>query len=110
MLIIDGASCYTNKKFVQVCYSKNILLFRLPPHTKHLFQLLDVVCFQLLKHDYFEVIDKAVCNGDCEFSKIEFLAQIISICLQAFKKNTIQESFKKTRLILFDLEIVMQKL
>ena len=66
--------------------------------------------FQPLKYYHFEAIDKAVQDGNCEFSKIEFLAQITSICLQAFKKNTIQESFKKTRLIPFNLEIIMQKL
>lgn len=27
VLIIDGASCYINEKFLKVCYSKNILLF-----------------------------------------------------------------------------------
>lgn len=45
MLIMDRASCYTNEKFVRVCYSKNILLFQLPSHSTYLLQALDVVCF-----------------------------------------------------------------
>ena len=63
-----------------------------------------------MKHYHPEAINNKVRDGDCEFSKIEFLAQITNICLQAFKKNTIQESFRKTGLILFDPEIALQKL
>ena len=110
MLMMDGTSCHTNEKFMQICYIKNILPFWLLPHTTHLLQLLDVVCFQPSKHYHPEAINKAVCNGNYKFSKIEFLAQITNICLQAFRKNTIQESFRKTELIPFDLKIVMQKL
>lgn len=36
MLIMDGASSHTNEEFVRVCYSKNILPFRLPSHITHL--------------------------------------------------------------------------
>ena len=89
MLIIDGASYYINEKFVRVCYSKNILPFQLPPYTTYLLQPLDVVYFQPLKHYYSKVINKTVQDGNCKFLKIEFLAQITSICSQAFKKNTI---------------------
>lgn len=104
---MDGASSHTNEEFVRVCYSKNILPFRLPPHTTHLLQPLDVLCFQPLKHYHSEAIDDAVRDGDYEFSKLEFLARITSIRSQAFKKNTIRESFGKTGLIPFNPEIVM---
>lgn len=89
MLIINRASYNTNEKFVKVYYSKNILLFQLLPLTTYLLQLLDVMCFQLLKHYHFGAIDEIIHNENCEFWKIEFLAQIINICLQAFKKNII---------------------
>ena len=110
MFIMDGASSHTNEEFVRVCYRKNILPFRLPLHTTHLLQPLDVVCFQPLKHYHSEAIDDAVRDGDYEFSKLEFLARITTIRSQAFKKNTIRESFRKTGLIPFNPEIVMQKL
>lgn len=45
MLIMDGASIHINEEFLRVCYSKNILPFRLPPHTTYLLQPLDVVYF-----------------------------------------------------------------
>lgn len=110
MLIMDGASIHTNEEFVRVCYSKNILPFRLPPHTTHLLQPLNVVCSQLPKHYHSEVTNDKVQNGDYEFSKVEFLARITSVRSQAFSKNTIYESFRQTGLIPFNPEIVMQKL
>lgn len=110
MLIMNRASSHTNEEFVRVCYSKNILPFRLPPHTTHLLQPLDVVCFQPLKYYHSEAIDDAVRDGDYECSKLEFLARITTLRSQAFKKKTIRESFRKTGLIPFNPEIVMQKL
>ena len=110
MPIMDGASYHTNEKFVRVCYSKNISTFRLPLHTTRLLQPLDVVCFQPLNHYHSETIDEAVRDGDCEYSKIRFLARITSIRSQTFKKKTVQESFRKTGLIPFNPKIVMQKL
>lgn len=47
---MDGASCHTNEEFVRFCYSKNILPFRLPSHTTHLLQPLNIVYFQPLTH------------------------------------------------------------
>ena len=93
ILIIDETKSHTNKEIVKVCYSKNILPFQIPPHTLHLLQPLNVVYFQTLKHYHFKVINDVVRDGDYEFSKLEFLAQITTIHLQAFKKNTIRESF-----------------
>lgn len=60
VLIMDGAKSHTHSEFVRVCYSKNILPFRLPPHITHLLQPLDVVCFQPLKHYHAEAIDVTV--------------------------------------------------
>lgn len=110
MLIINGVGCHTNEKFMRVCYSKNILPFQLPSHTTYLFQPLNVIYFQPLKHYHSETINKTIYNNNYKFSKIKFLAQITSICLQVFKKNNISEFFRKIRLILFNLKIVMQKL
>lgn len=110
MLIMDRAESHTHSEFVRVCYSKNILPFWLPPHTTRLLQPLDVVCFQPLKHYHAEAIDAAVRSGDAEFSKVEFLARITTIQKQAFKKNTILSSFRKTGLIPYDPSIVLNKL
>ncbi len=95
ILVMDGASSHVHEEFIRLYYSKNILPFRLPPHTTHLLQPLDVVCFQPLKHYYAEAVDNAVQTRDVEFTRVEFLAHIQSIRKQAFKKLTILSSFRK---------------
>lgn len=63
MFIIDGAENYTYLKFVQVCYSKNILFFCLLSHISHIsyfFQSLDVVYFQSFKYYHVEAIDATI--------------------------------------------------
>lgn len=65
------------------------------------------MCLQSLKYYYSKVIIDVVKDRDYEFSKLEFLARIITIYLQIFKKNIIRKSFKQTGLILFNLEIVI---
>lgn len=88
---------------MRVCYRKNILQFWLPPHISHLLQLLDVICLELFKYYHSKVIHEVIRDGNCEF-----LTRITCICLQTFKKNTIQESLRKTELIPFNPKIVMQ--
>lgn len=69
-----------------------------------------MVCFQPLKHYHVEAIDAAVRSGDAEFSKVEFLARITTIRKQAFKKNTILSSFRKTGLIPYNPSVGLNKL
>ena len=71
MIVMDGASSHIYKEFIWLCYSKNVLSFRLPPYTTHLLQPLDVVCFQPLKHYHAEAVDNVVQTGDVEFTRIE---------------------------------------
>jgi hypothetical protein len=74
LLILDGFKSHIEYDFVQFAQDNSIILFNFPPHTTHLLQPLDVVCFQPLKHYHSEAIDAAVRMGDTEFSKVEFLA------------------------------------
>lgn len=45
--------------------------------------------------------------GKGDFSKLVFLAKFQVIHTQIFKKSTIQLSFKKTRLIFYNLEAIL---
>ncbi len=110
MLVMNSASSYIHEEFIRLCYSKNILPFRLPPYTTHLLQPLDIVCFQPLKHYQAEAVDNAVQTGDVEFTRVQFLAHIQSIRKQAFKKLIVFSSFHKTGLIPFNPQVVLDKL
>ena len=110
ILVMDDASSHVHEEFIRLCYSKNILPFRLPPYITHLLKPLDVVCFQPLKHYHTEAVDNAVRTGDMEFTRVEFSAHIQSIRKQIFKKSTALSSFGKTGLIPFDPQFVLDRL
>ncbi len=109
ILVMDDASSHVHEEFIRLCYSKNILPFRMPPYTTHLLQPLDIVCFQPLKNYHAEAVDNAVRTGDMEFTLVEFLAHIQSIRKQTFKKSTVLSSFRKTGLIPFDPQVVLDR-
>lgn len=85
-------------------------MFALPFHFTHLMQPLDVGCFQLYKYYHSKTIDETMQIGILKFGKLDFLASLITICAKPFKKFTIVSGFKKTSLIPYDPEIVLQKI
>ena len=107
ILVSDGYGSHLGIDFIQQCWDKRIIPFCLPPHTTHLLQPLDVVCFQPLKHYHGEAIDRAVRTGDTEFTKVEFLAAFDKIRYQPFKESTAKSAFRKTGLIPYDPTIVI---
>ena len=88
----------------------NIIPFRLPSHTTHLLQPLDVVVFQPFKHYHAEAVEQATQSGCSDFNKVEFLHALHSIREQTFNKNIILSAFRETGLLPFDPEIVLERL
>ena len=52
LLILDGHGSHETLEFMWECYSNNIHLLFLPPHTSHVLQPLDLSVFSPLKHAY----------------------------------------------------------
>jgi 4-hydroxybenzoate polyprenyltransferase len=52
LLILDGHRSHETLEFIWECYSNNIYLLFLPPHTSHVLQPLDLSVFSPLKHTY----------------------------------------------------------
>ena len=110
MLISDGFNSHIEFEFIQYCWDNFIIPFCLPPHSTHLLQPLDVVCFQPLKHYHAEAIDRAIRLGDYSFSRATFLATIHDIRTQAFKNSTIISAFRQTGLVPYNSDVVLAKL
>jgi hypothetical protein len=49
LLILDGHESHLNQDFKDYCFERKILTLCMPPHSSHIFQPLDVVCFSPLK-------------------------------------------------------------
>ena len=111
MLIMDGHGSYIYSEFADRCEQLKIIPFLLIPHTTHICQPLDVVCFQPLKHYHGQAIDRAVRDyGDMTFNKVEFLATFQDVRKQAFTSSTIISSFRATGLIPYDPDRVLDKI
>ena len=110
MLISDGFNTHFEFESIQYCWNNKIILFCLPPHSTHLLQPLNTVCFQLLKHYHAEAIDHAVRLGDYSFSRAAFLINIHEIRMQTFKNSTILSGFRETGLVPYNPNIVLVKL
>ena len=85
------------------------MLFRLPPHSTHMTQPLDVGVFQPFKHYHTEAIDQAVRLGDTRFGTLEFLAAFQQFRAKTFKSSTVKHAFEVTGLVPFNPEVVLEK-
>jgi hypothetical protein len=63
-----------------------------------------------MKHYHAEIIDRAVRLGDTEFPRAEFLSAFNGIRKDIFKKTTIHSVFRKTGLILFNPNVVIERM
>jgi len=110
LLLLDEYGSHHTMPFIQYCDDNNIILFGFPPHTTHILQPLDVMVFQPYKNYHSKAINTAVRDGCLKFTKLEFLAAIGDIRRQTFKASTIQSAFKKTGLIPYNLQVVLEKI
>lgn len=110
LLVIDGFGLHMTIPFFEKATANKIALFRLPAHSTHLTQPLDVGVFQPFKHYHTEAIDRAVRLGDTQFSKPEFLAAFQTMRSQTFKATTIHHAFRITGIVPFSPGIVLEKI
>ena len=110
LLILDGYGSHMTYEFFEYAQSKHIELFRLPAHSTHLTQPLDVGWFQPFKHYHAEAIDKAIRAGGGEFNKIDFLSIFQDMRLKTFTKSTILAAFRNTGLVPYNPNVVISKI
>jgi hypothetical protein len=89
MLVFNGHRSHLTDEFTYYCWEHNIIPFRLPSHSMHLLQPLDIGVFQLFKHWHQVHLHKAVRYSALEFTKLDFLAAFQRIHERTFKRKTI---------------------
>lgn len=73
-------------------------------------QLLNIDYFQLYKHYYIKIINRIIQIKNFKFHKLDFLVNLIVIHIKTFQKSTIFFDFKKTDLISYNPELILQKI
>ena len=82
----------------------------MPPHSSHLLQPLDVGCFAVLKRAYGKLLKDVMRLGQNHIDKLDFLDAFPSARIEAFKAETIKNSFSATGLVPYDPNRVISKL
>ena len=82
----------------------------IPPHSSHLLQPLDVGCFAVLKRAYGKYVEDVMRRGQNHIDKLDFLDAFPTARIEAFKAETIKNSFLATGLDPYDPNRVISKL
>lgn len=103
LLILDGHGSHLTPKFDDLCEKNNIIPICMPAYSSHLLQPLDVGCFAVLKRSYGRMVEMKMRTGINYIDKLDFLEAYPSARAEAFRFDTIINSFRATGLVPFVL-------
>jgi hypothetical protein len=110
LLVLDGHGSHLTPKFDEICSENRIIPICMPPHSSHLLQPLDVGCFAVLKRAYGKCVEDLMRSGQNHIDKLDFLDAFPDARIEAFKAETIKNSFSVTGLVPYDPNRVISKL
>jgi hypothetical protein len=110
LLILDGHGSHLTPKFDEICEKNNIIAICMPPHSSHLLQPLDIGCFAVLKRAYGRLIEFKMRSRVNSINKLEFLEAYPTARIEAFKSETIKNSFAAAGLLPYNPNRVLSKL
>jgi hypothetical protein len=110
LLILDGHDSHQSLEFQELCKENNIYTLCMPPHSSHLLQPLDVVCFSKLKRAYSREIEALIRHHINHITKLEFLPSFKAAFDRSFTSADICSAFRGAGLIPFQPDVVLSKL
>src|SRR5436305_10847299 len=94
ILILDGHESHITSQFLFHCFHNNIIVLRLPPHTSHILQPLDVGIFGPLKTYLGQELEKFMRAEVTRIKKGEWLDAYSSARPKAFSKENIHGAWR----------------
>ena len=82
----------------------------MPPHSSHLLQPLDIGCFAVLKRAYGRLVESKIRASINHIDKLDFLEAYPSARIEAFKSETIKNSFAAAGLMPYNPDRVIPRL
>lgn len=96
LLIFDGHTSHVSPKLVECAIKNNISIIKLPPHTSHILQPLDVSCFKGLKAKWDSLLTTwQRDNIGCRPNKAQF-AKLLAKSWNALTEQNIKSGFAAT--------------
>ena len=110
MLVLDGHESHESVAFQSYCEENDIICLRLPPHSSHLTQPLDVGCFGNLKRSYGTQIEGFIKAHINHISKVEFFIAFKAAYQESITIQNMKSGFRGTGLIPFNPDGVLSKI
>jgi hypothetical protein len=110
LLILDGHESHLNQEFKDYCLENKILTLCMPPHSSHVLQPLDVVCFSPLKRKYSQRVRDLARRRVFHINKEGFLPAFKDAFFDVFTKENCQKAFEASGLVPINAQVVLDRL
>lgn len=110
VLLMDSFAAHENPEFIWYCQMFDIIPFRLPSHTSHILQPLDVGIYQYLKKEQRKALSDFMMAGGVRISRFDFLNQWNRMYDEAFKACHMYTGFEKSGIYPVNPELVLRPL
>jgi hypothetical protein len=107
LLILDGHESHLSQDFKDYYLEHKILTLCMSPHPLHVLQLLDVVCFSLLKRKYSQCVKDLACKYVFYINKEDFLPTIKGAFFNVFVQANCCKAFEASGLVPLDAQVVL---
>nr|XP_029709500.1 uncharacterized protein LOC109411362 [Aedes albopictus] len=108
VLIYDGHVSHVSLDIIEKAVKENVIILKLPPHTSHLLQPMDLAVFKPLKQDYDDAVIKwQRRNYGTKMSKNAF-SNMISRIWTDCNPQLIKSGFKKGGIYPFDNDVISE--
>jgi hypothetical protein len=94
LLILDGYKSYLNQDFKDYCFGQKILTLCMLPHSSHILQPLNVVCFSPLKRKYSQRVRDLARRRVFYINKEVFLPTFKDGFFDVFTEENCRKAFK----------------
>jgi hypothetical protein len=110
LLILDGHESHLNQEFKDYCLQHKILTLCMPPHSSHVLQPLDVVCFSPLKRKYSQRVRDLARRRVFHINKEGFLPAFRDAFFDVFAEANCRKAFEASGLVPINAQVVLDRL
>jgi hypothetical protein len=110
LLILDGHESHLNQDFKDYCLEHKILTLCMPPHSSHILQPLDVVCFSPLKRKYSQRVRDLARRRVFHINKEGFLPAFKDAFFDVFTEENCRKAFEAAGLVPINAQVVLNRL
>jgi hypothetical protein len=110
LLILDGHESHLNQDFKDYCLVHEILTLCMPPHSSHILQPLDVVCFSPLKLKYSQRVRALASQRVFHINKEGFLPAFRDAFSDVFTYENCKKAFEASGLVPINAQRVLDRL